>query len=157
MHKIAIANWMSRLHISTISKDLAVLLYTIGTNVSFDMANVIFQVIVSYAKAKTTVGGLPFLFLIHEVLTIQKDGLAENDDLEMPQKFLKISTKVYTSAHVQDVGNEEVEIDFDVPVADPIATSSFAAPLSIMTVMYSELVRIRQRRTKIAKQIKQLK
>ena len=84
LHKIAIANWMQRLHISTISKDLDVLLCAIGTNVSFDMANVIFQVIVSYAEAKTTVDGLPLPSLIHEVLTVQKDGLAEDDDLEMP-------------------------------------------------------------------------
>ena len=69
------------------------------------MANMIFQVIVSYVEAKTTVGGLPFPSLIHEVLTIQKDGLVEDDDLEMPYKPLKISTKVYTDAHVQDVGN----------------------------------------------------
>ena len=60
MHKIAIANWMSRLHISTISKDLAVLLYAIGTNVSFDMANVIFLVVVSYVEVEATIGGLLF-------------------------------------------------------------------------------------------------
>ena len=42
LHKIVVANWMPRLHITTISKDLAVLLYAIGTNVHFDMANVIF-------------------------------------------------------------------------------------------------------------------
>ena len=63
LHKIAIANWMPRLHISTISEDLAILLYAFGTNVSFDIANVIFQVIVNYAEAKT-IGSLPFHSLI---------------------------------------------------------------------------------------------
>ena len=123
LHRIAIANWMPRLHITTISKDLAALLYAIGTNVAFDMTNVIFQVIVSYVEAETTIGGLPFFFLIHEVLTVQKDGLVEDDDLEMPRKPLKIFTKVYTSAHVQDVGNKEFAIDFDVLIVDLVATS----------------------------------
>ena len=70
LHKIAITNWMPRLHISTISKNLVILLYAVGNNVPFDMANVIFQVIMSYAEAETIVGGLPFPSLIHEVLTI---------------------------------------------------------------------------------------
>ena len=70
LHKIAIANWMPKFHISTISKDPIVLLYAVGTNVSFDMANVIFQVIISYVEAETTVGGLPFPSLIHELLTV---------------------------------------------------------------------------------------
>ena len=72
LHKISIANWMPRLHISTISKDLAFLLYVMGTNVSFDMANVIFLVVVSYVKVEATIGGLPFPSLIHKVLTILK-------------------------------------------------------------------------------------
>ena len=57
----------------------------------------------------------------------------------------------------KDVGNKDVEIDFDIPIADNVAASSSVAPLNIMTVMSSELVRIRQRRTKIMKQMKQLK
>ena len=67
LHKIAIANWMPRLHIFSISKDLIVLLYVMDTDVSFDMANVIFQVIMSYTEAEITVGGFPFPSLIHEL------------------------------------------------------------------------------------------
>ena len=95
LHKIAIAKWMPRLHITTISKDLAVLLYAIGTDVPFDMANVIFQVIVSYAESKSTLGGLPFPSLFHEILSVQKERLVDKDDLDMPRKPLSISTKVY--------------------------------------------------------------
>ena len=107
-----------------------VLLYTIDTDVPFDMANVVFQVIVSYAESKSTLGGLPFPFLIHEILNVQKEGLADKDDLDMPRKPLSISSKVYTRAHVQDVGNEDVDIDLDNPVTDSVATSSFMAPIS---------------------------
>ena len=80
-----------------------------------------------------------------------------DDDLEMPKKLLKISTKVYTGAYVQDVGNEEHKNDFDSPIADNVATGSFASPLNIMIVMASKLVQIHKRRTKITKSLKQLK
>ena len=134
---------MLRLHITTISKDLAVLLYAIGTNVPFDMANVIFQVIVSYVESESSLGGLPFPSLIHEILSVQKEGLAEGDDLDMPRKPLSISTKVYIGAHIQDVGNEDADIDLDNPITDSVATSSSMAPMNIMDIMASELTKIR--------------
>ena len=49
LHKIAIANWLPRLHVSTVSKDLAILLFAIGTGEEFDLTKVIFQVIISNA------------------------------------------------------------------------------------------------------------
>ena len=58
-----------------------------------------------------------------------------DDDLEMPRKLLKISTKVYTGAHVQNVGNDEVGDDSDSLVANNIATGSFVTLLNIMIVM----------------------
>ena len=85
-----------------------------------------------------------FSFLIHKILSIQKEGLAEGDDLDMPRKPLSIYTKVYIGAHVQDVGNEDVDIDYDNLVTDNVATSSFAAPLNIIDLMTSELTKIRQ-------------
>ena len=72
---------MPRLYITTISKDLAVLLYAIVTDVPFDIANVVFQVIVSSTKSKSTLGGLLFPFLIYEILSVQKEGLVDKDDL----------------------------------------------------------------------------
>ena len=42
-HKIVIANRLHQLHISSISEDLVVLLYVIGTNEPFDLGRVIFQ------------------------------------------------------------------------------------------------------------------
>ena len=64
---------------------------------------------------------------------------------------------MYIGAYVQDVGNKEVENDFDVPIINNVATSSFATPLNIMTVMASELVQIHQKRIEISKQMTQLK
>ena len=125
LHKIAITNWLPRLHLSSISKDLDVLLYVVGTGVSFDMANVIFQLIVSYAEIENTVGVLPFLSLIYELLKIQKDDLDEDAILEVPRKSLKISNKVYTSAHVLDVDNDEPAKDIDSTVTEDVENRTY--------------------------------
>ena len=77
LHKIAIANWLPRLHISNVSKDLAVLLFAIGTGEDFDLAKVIFQVIKSNAESKNTVNVLPYPSLIFEILQLQKDIMEE--------------------------------------------------------------------------------
>ena len=53
-----------------------------------------------------------------------------DDDLELPRKPLKISTKVYNGAHVQDVGNEKVENDSNSLIATNVAPCFSAAPLS---------------------------
>ena len=37
LHKIAIANWLLRLHISSVSKDIVILLFLVGTSEPFDM------------------------------------------------------------------------------------------------------------------------
>ena len=140
---------MSRLHITTISKDLAISLYAIGTDVPFDMANVVFQVIVSYAESKSTLDGLPFPSLIHEILSVQKEGLADGDDLDMPRKPLSFSTKVYIGAHVQDVSNEDADIDHDNLVTDSVAISSSIVPMNIMDIMAFELTKICREKLKL--------
>ena len=47
--------------------------------------------------------------------------------------------------------------DFDSPITHNVATGSSVAPFTILTVMASDLVQIRKRRTKITKLMKQLK
>ena len=83
-----------------------------------------------------------------------KKGLDVDDDLDLLRKPLKISNKVYIGAYVQDVGNEEVENDYDSPITDNVATGSFVAPLNIMIVMAFELMHIRKKIINITKLLK---
>ena len=76
-HKIAIANWLPRLHISTVSRDLAILLFAIGTGKELDLAKVIFQVIKRNAESENTVNVLPYPSLIFEILQLQKNIMEE--------------------------------------------------------------------------------
>ena len=75
LHKIAIANWLPTLHISSISKDLAVFIFLIGTSKPFDLEKVIFQVITSNAESESTFGLLPFPSLIFEIVNFKRTSL----------------------------------------------------------------------------------
>ena len=91
LDKIVIVNWLPRLYISSISKELVVLLYVVGTSVSFDLTKVIFQVVVSNVEFENIVGVLPFPYLIYELLKIQKkdlDGVVYRKFLEILLRFL---------------------------------------------------------------------
>ena len=69
--------------------------------------------VTSNAESENSVRVLPFPSLIFGFLKIQNEDLAKCKVLEEPRKPLNISTKVYTSSHVQDVDNDDVEEDLD--------------------------------------------
>ena len=83
-HKIAIGNWLPRLHISSVLRDLVVLLFAVCTIEEFDLAKVIFQVIKNNAKSENTVNVLPYPSLIFEILQLQKNIMKEGEVLEQP-------------------------------------------------------------------------
>ena len=98
---------------NSLLKDLVVLIYAVGTDVAFDLAKVIFQVVISNAETENSIEVFPFPFLIFGLLKIQNEDLDKGDTLEEHRKTLKISSKVYTGAHVQNVDNADVEEDPD--------------------------------------------
>ena len=130
--KYSIANWMPRLNLTSISKDLIVLLYVVGIDVTFDLAKLIFQVIISNAESENFVGVLPFSSLIFGLLKIQNEDLDKGEVLEEPRKPLKISIKVYTSSHVQDMDNDDVKEDPGSLISEDVAIEPSAKPLFIL-------------------------
>ena len=155
LHKIAITNWLPRLHISTVSKDLAILLFAISIGEEFDLAKVIFQVIKSNAKSENTVNVLPYPSLIFEILLLQKDIMEEEEVLEQPRHPIKISTKLYQGAHIPDVDANLMEEDPDSPIVDTVATDD-AANVTPFKFLSFQLVQIRKRRLEVAKRLKNI-
>ena len=79
-------------HAMNVSRDLAFLFYSIGTDLSFDMGKHIFELIVSHAESETTNGKLPFPSLIFEVLSLQKTVKEDPEALESlpgPSRYLR--------------------------------------------------------------------
>ena len=70
LYKIVIVNWLPRVHISSILKDLVVLLFAVGIGEEFDLSKVIFQVIKRNVKTENTTSVLPYLLWIFEVLQL---------------------------------------------------------------------------------------
>ena len=147
---------MPRLHISTVSKNLAILLFAIGIGEEFDLAKVIFQVIKNNAESENTVNVLPYPSLIFEILQLQKDIMEEWEVLEQPRHPIKISTKLYQGAHIPDVDATLMEEDPDSPVADNVATDA-AANVTPFKFLSFQLVQIRKRRLEVAKRLKNIR
>lgn len=60
LHKIALAVWLPNTHAMNVSRDLAILLYSIGVVLEFDMAKHICEIIVSHGESKSSYAKLPF-------------------------------------------------------------------------------------------------
>ena len=155
-HKIAIANWLPRLHISTISKDLVILLFAISTGEEFDLAKVIFQVIKSNAESENTVNVLPYPSLIFEILQLQKDIMKKGEVMKQPWHPIKISTKLYQGAHIPNVDATLMEKDPDSLVADNVAIDA-TANVTPFKFLSFQLVQIRKRRLEVAKWLKNIR
>ena len=110
LHKIIIANSLPRLHISSVSKDLAILLFLVGTGEPFDMGKIIYQVIVSNAEFEHAYGVLPFSFLIFEILQLQNNIIEKDEVLKTPRKPIRISYKVFVGNYAKDVAKEIEEV-----------------------------------------------
>ena len=147
---------LPRLHISTVSKDLAILLFAIGTGEEFDLAKVIFQVITSNAESENIVNVLPYPSLIFELLRLQKDIMEEGEVLEQPRHLIKISTKLYQGAHIPDVDDNLMEENPDSPVANTVATDAVANVTPFKFLSF-QLVQIRKRRLEVAKRLKSIR
>ena len=93
LHKIAITNWLPRLHISSISKDIIVFIFLIGISEPFNLEKVIFQVITSNAKSESTSGLLPFPFLIFKIVKLQKNILEKGEVLKVPRNQYEFHTR----------------------------------------------------------------
>ena len=75
---------------------------------------------------KNIVAVLPYPSLIFEILQLQKDIMEEGEVLEQSRHPIKISTKLYQSAHIPDVDNDLMEEDLGSLVADNVATNVVA-------------------------------
>ena len=102
-HKIALTNWLPSLHKTSVTKDMACLLYMIGIGEKFDMGKMLFEVIVYNEEQETTYGILPLPSLIYEVLMLQKNILGEDEMMEVLPPLLKVSHKLFEGKHVPDV------------------------------------------------------
>lgn len=68
LHKVAIRNWAPSTHNSQVHKDLAVLLYQIGTNGSLDFGLHVFNHVINHAESQAVQKPIGFLSLIFGII-----------------------------------------------------------------------------------------
>ncbi|XP_024019818.1 uncharacterized protein LOC112091154 [Morus notabilis] len=106
LHKIAVENWLPTFHTTGVHKQLANVLYFIGTVVPFDVGLLIFEEIVSHAEVTSSKPALPFPSFVYGILMSQQNIRTPEDVLELPTKPIRISQKLRECKHVNDVQGE---------------------------------------------------
>lgn len=91
LYKIAVENWLPTFHTTGIHKQLAKVLYIIGTGVPFDVGKLIFEEIVSLAEVISLKPALLFPSLVYGLLMSQQNIRTLEDVLEVPTKPIRIS------------------------------------------------------------------
>ena len=82
--------------------------------------------------------------------------MEEGEVLEQPRNPIKISTKLYQSAHIPDVDNDLMEEDLGSLIADNVATN-VVANVTPFKFLSSQLVQIRKMRLEVAKHLKNIR
>ena len=146
LHKIVLTNWLPSLHKTSMTKDMAYLLYMIGTGEKFDMGKLLFEVIVYNAEHETTYGILPLPSMIYEVLMLQKKILGEDEMMEVLPPPLKVSHKLFEGKHVPDVKRATATLS---TVPETIFTSA-DTHADLVQFLSSDLMQIKKKRKELA-------
>ena len=152
LHKIALTNWLPSLHKTSVTKDMACLLYMIGTGEKFDMGKLLFEVIVYNAEQETTYGILPLPSLIYEVLMLQKNVLGDDEILEVLPPPLKVSHKLFEGKHVPDI-KKPTATSQTVPETVFTSADNHA---DLVQFLSTDLVQIKKKRKALAAEDTQL-
>ena len=102
LYKIAVNNWLSSSHTTSVFKDMASLLFAIGRGIPFDLGYIIFSHIETFAGNKATTINLPYPCLLTSLLL--KCGVSYDDYEEsVLSKPLKISRRIFAPYKVNDL------------------------------------------------------
>ncbi|XP_019199140.1 PREDICTED: uncharacterized protein LOC109192888 [Ipomoea nil] len=102
LHRLALHNWLPSTHFHTIGKQLAALLFRIGTKMSIDLGSWIYYHILSLIHPREQKVRLPFPILIFGILT--KQGLEPmSSEVISPTLLYTVDPRLLTGGHIRDV------------------------------------------------------
>ena len=133
------------MHISSVSRDLVVLLFVVGTGESFDLAKVIFQVIMSNAESEKHCCSVALSFLDISIVANSKEHYGRRRGSGT------------TSKSYQDLYKAISDYAANVtPVADNVAIDA-AFNVTPFKFLSFQFVQIYKRRLEVAKRLKKIK
>ncbi|XP_019171363.1 PREDICTED: uncharacterized protein LOC109166920 [Ipomoea nil] len=102
LHRLALHNWLPSAHFHTVGKQLASLLFRIGTKMAFDLGAWIYNHILTLIRPREQKAMLPFPNLIFGVLTTQ--GLEPMpSEVISPTLLYTVDRRLLTGDHICDV------------------------------------------------------
>ncbi|XP_019173797.1 PREDICTED: uncharacterized protein LOC109169370 [Ipomoea nil] len=113
LHRIALHNWLPSAHFHTVGKQLAALLFRIGTKMSIDLGKWIFYHFLTLIHPREQKVRLPYPNLIFGVLTTQ--GLVPMpSEIISPTLLYTVDPRLLIGKHIRDVTPVNAPPSFDV-------------------------------------------
>lgn len=125
--RFALSNWFLCSNAVNVSNELAFFLFKLSTGVPIDMADTIYEQIMSFRKGKNPRLNLIFLNLIYKILSSQHELIFDNEVVEAPTRGLafKIIERPSQAKGTKKAARMESPDDTDTGTGD--ASTLFAA------------------------------
>ncbi|XP_062104374.1 uncharacterized protein LOC133815569 [Humulus lupulus] len=131
LFKFAMFNWMPTTHSSTITQDMAFLLFKIGTGVAIDLGAVIFDQIMSLSGAKRKGQHLMFPQVIYKLLDSQRPLKTSHETLTSP---LVGPTYTVKDDHAPSTARKVKGINLASPASGNVVSDTPAVPTDLGAV-----------------------
>lgn len=119
LHKVALRNWMPNTHSSLVRKDLALLLYQIGTKGTFDFGKLVFDQVIKHTEKQLVQKPLGFPSLIFGIIQSQHDVLTESDVYEPDAPNVVVTDKLRNATYHVNDAPAALFTDADVVYSEP--------------------------------------
>ena len=107
LHKLLVTNWLPSNHKTGVLKSVVILLFMIGTGVSFNLGKLIFNQIARHAECSTANISVGYPSLILEIMARHNvDVVRAREKYEKDIEDFSNSKKLFQGHHVQDIQGE---------------------------------------------------
>ena len=138
--RFAISNWIPCSNMVNVSNELAFFLFKFSTGVPIDLAETIYEQIMSFRKGKKPKLNLVFPHLIYKVISAQHDLMLENESLETASRgqTFRVLDRSSLAKGSKKGGKLETTEDQD-PSPAAASSSSAASDIAVLTARLSRM------------------
>ena len=138
--RFAISNWIPCSNMVNVSNELAFFLFKFTTGAPIDLAETIYDQIMSFRKGKKPKLNLIFPHLIYKIISAQHDLMLENESLETASRgqTFRVLDRSSLAKGSKKGGKLETTVDQD-PSPAATSSSSAASDIAVLTARLSRM------------------
>lgn len=125
--RFSISNWIPCSNMVNVSNELAFFLFKFSTGVTIDLAETIYDQIMTFRKGKNLKLNLIFPHLIYKIVSAQHDLMLDNESMESPSRGLTFKILERSSLEKGSKKGGKMEFTDDQDPSPAAASSSSAA------------------------------